>query len=93
MLSEIIFGITDENRIPIISYVDNYSLFENVISTKNVNEKRLRIDLASLKQLVQEGHVTFKWIESGRQLADGLTKKGASTLPMMEIIENGEFHI
>ena len=91
MLSEIIFGVQDKNVIPIVSYVDNYSLFENVYSTKNVSEKRLRIDLASLKQLIQEGHVNLRWIESGRQLADCLTKKGVNTMPLMAVIESGEF--
>ena len=93
MLSEIIFGVRDENVIPIVSYVDNYSLFENAYSTKNVNEKRLRIDLASLKQLIQEGHVNLRWIESGRQLADCLTKRGVNTMPLMAMVENGEFEI
>ena len=93
MLSEILFGVYDENVIPIVSYVDNYSLFENVNSTKNVSEKRLRIDLASLKQLIQEGHVNLKWIESSRQLADCLTKKGVNTLPLMAVIESGEFNV
>ena len=93
MLSEIIFSVHDENVIPIVSYVDNYSLFENVNSTKNVSEKRLRIDLASLKQLIQEGHVDLKWIESGRQLADCLTKKGVNTMPLMAVIESGKFNV
>ena len=93
LLSEILLGVTDGNVIPIVSYVDNYSIFENVNSTKNVCEKRLRIDIASLKQLIQEGHVNLKWIESSRQLADCLTKKGVNSMPLMGIIESGIFHV
>ena len=93
LLSEILFGASNGNVIPIVSYVDNYSIFENVYSTKSVSEKRLRIDIASLKQLIQEGHVDLKWIESSRQLADCLTKKGVNTMPLMGIIESGNFHV
>ena len=93
MLSEILFGFKGGNAIPITSYVDNKSLFENVYSTKNVSEKRLRIDLASIKELADEGHVDVKWIESSRQLADCLTKKGAKAFPLMEILENGVFNV
>ena len=93
MLSEILFGVMDDNVIPIVSYVDNYSLFENVFSTKNVSEKRLRIDLASMKEFIQDGKVDLKWIESSRQLADCLTKKGVNSMPLMEIIESGEINI
>ena len=63
MLSEILFQVHDKNVIPICSFVDNHSLVENVHSTKNVSEKRLRIDLAALKELVQDGHVTMKWVK------------------------------
>ena len=52
MLSEILFTISNKNVIPIVIYVDNYSIFENIKSTKNVTEKRLRIDIASLKELI-----------------------------------------
>ena len=54
-----------KNVIPICSYVDNHSLVENVHSTKNVNEKRLRINLAALKDLVQERCLILKWVKSG----------------------------
>lgn len=79
--------------IPIYSYVDNHSLVENVHSTKNVNEKRLRIDLAALKELVQEGCLSLKWVKSNLQLADCLTKKGVNTLTLLNIMQKGELHI
>ena len=48
VLSEILFNTKDCNVINISCFVDNQSLVENVHSTKNVSEKRLRIDLAAL---------------------------------------------
>ncbi|KAK4327467.1 hypothetical protein Pmani_002131 [Petrolisthes manimaculis] len=90
VLSEILFHVNDKNVIPICSYVDNHSLVENVHSTKNVSEKRLRIDLAALKELVQEGHVMLKWVKSNVQLADCLTKKGVNTQNLLHVVQKGE---
>lgn len=93
MLSEILFNVHDKNVIPITCYVDNYSLFENAHSTKNVTEKRLRIDLAALKELVKEGQVTLKWLESCRQLSDCFTKRGVSTYKLIDVIERGKLEV
>ena len=93
MLSEILFNVHGRNVIPITCYVDNYSLFENVHSTKNVNEKRLRIDLAALKELVKEGLVSLKWLESCRQLSDCFTKRGVNTYKLIDIIEKGKLEV
>merc|ERR1712198_15773 len=93
MLSEILFNVHGRNVIPITCYVDNYSLFENVHSTKNVNEKRLRIDLAALKELVKEGLVSLKWLESCRQLSDCFTKRGVNTYKLIDIIEKGKLNM
>ena len=89
VLSEVLFHEHDKNVIPICCYVDNHSLVENVHSMKNVSEKRLRIDLATLKQLVQEGYVIMKWIRSDLQLVDCLTKKGVNTFKLLNILEKG----
>ena len=88
VLSQVLYN-EDKNVIPIQLVVDNYSLYENVYSTKNVTEKRLRIDLAILKQMVNEGNLKIIWTESKGQLADVLTKKGANSLKLMEAFESG----
>ena len=93
MLSEMLFGVQGKNVIPITCYIDNYSLFENVQSTKSVNEKRLRIDLAALKELVRDGMLTFKWVESCRQLSDCFTKRGVNTYTLIETLERGILEI
>ena len=93
VLSEVLFNVKDSNVIHISCFVDNQSLVENVHSTKNVSEKRLRIDLAALKQLVQEGYVIMKWIESGRQLSDCLTKKGASSYKLLNVLQIGKLDL
>ena len=86
MLSEIL----GEQRIPICCYIDNKSLFENIYSTKMVDEKRLRIDIASIKQMIDRGEVAdVKWINAELQIADSLTKRGASNAKLLHVLESG----
>ena len=46
---EDILGISNKT-IPIIAYVDNKSVIEAVYSTKLVDDKRLRIDIAAISE-------------------------------------------
>ena len=52
VLSEILYNGSKKLEIPIQCYVDNKSLWENTHSTKNVTEKRLQIDLGSVKEML-----------------------------------------
>ena len=89
VLSEII-----SVKIPIECYVDNKSLWENTQSTKNVTEKRLRIDLASIKEMLQNGEISaIHWVESSNQLSDCFTKRGVSCEKLLNIIKSGNFCI
>ena len=66
---------TCDKGFPLNCYIDNRSLFENIHSTKAVSEKRLRIDIASIKQMVDSGEISLvKWIPAGYQIADSFTK-------------------
>ena len=76
----ILYQICKCENIPIHCYVDNKSLLDTLKSKRNVDDKRLRIDLAVLQDLLCRKEIcSVSWIESSKQLADCLTKKGAST--------------
>ena len=65
--------------LPINCYVDNKSLFDSLNSSKNVDDRRLRIDLAVLCEMIERNEIhSIKWVDTVHQLADCLTKKGAS---------------
>ena len=82
--------ILGAQRIPTCCYIDNKSLFENIYSTKLVDEKRLRIDIASIKQMIDRGEVAHvKWINAEFQIADSLTKRGASNAKLLHVMESG----
>ena len=91
ILSQFLFK--NEKDIPIELYVDNRSLYDNVFSVKNVAEKRLRIDIATIKELVTEEKLNVNWVETKYQLADVLTKKGVNPIKMCNVFQTGFLEI
>ncbi|XP_057302644.1 uncharacterized protein LOC130636814 [Hydractinia symbiolongicarpus] len=91
LMSQILFSQrTNENCIPITAYIDNKSLYENIHATTLVSEKRLRIDIAAIQQMVNEGKVSVRWVPASLQLSDGMTKRGASLQRLMNVLTNGK---
>ena len=83
IISELVSGI----HLPIICYTDNKSLIDVLDSKKNVEDKRLRIDLALLKELLQKNEIaSIKWVNTHGQLANCLTKRGASPAQLLAAI-------
>ena len=60
-------------------FVDNKSLVDNLYSTKLVEDKLIRSPMAVLKDLLERQEVaSVTWVRAARQIADALTKRGAS---------------
>ena len=90
ILSVIMLG----KKVEINCFIDNKSLWENVHSTKSVSEKRLRIDLACLKQMLEYHELsTIKWVNSCNQLSDCFTKRGVCTRKLLETLEQGYLNL
>jgi len=61
LLTELIYGKTDQqNKIPIRVFVDNKSLAQNAYSTTIVSEKRLRIEMAVIYEMIKEKKFPLK---------------------------------
>ena len=52
-------------------------------------EKRLRIDMASIRESLERGEVILQWVNTKLQLADALTKGGVSTGLLKEVLSSG----
>ena len=84
----------DANVVKIIAYVDNKSVVEAVYSTKQVDDKKLRIDLGAIKECVDRGEVSsVRWCPGDKQLANCLTKRGASSHMILDILHTGVLNI
>ena len=70
-------------------YTDNESLFKTCNTTNLVSDLRIRVDLASIRQQIGDKSIKLHWIDSKNQLADCLTKIGASNKYLLETISNG----
>ena len=87
--SKLISVIT--NTIPKITcYTDSKSLVENCKTSHVVDEKRLLIELACIRESIDKGEVILKWIDTKSQLADALTKDGVNTGLLKDIIGSGK---
>ena len=70
-------------------HTDSFSLKEHLDSKKIISDPRLRVDIARLREMNDMKEVKFKWVPSGQQLADCLTKKGASTDLLRSVLATG----
>ena len=92
LFSEVMFN--NNYKIPIEIVIDNKSLYGSLFSKKNVIEKCLRIDIAFIKeninnQIFSQVHL----VPSRNQLANVLTKKVASSIELSNVLKSGIIHI
>ena len=91
MINEFYYDSFQSNPIPVFSFTDNRSLEESARSTKQVTGRRLRVDMAELKRLLDAKELEdMKWCESKEQLADGLTKRGVLMDRLLRVVEYGK---
>lgn len=74
-------------HIPITAFIDNKSVTEAIKSTKLVEDKRLQIDIASA--MIQKNCVEVKWCPGKVQLANSMTKRGASGIEFLNVLQKG----
>ena len=78
-----------KKKIPIKALTDSKSLVAASSTTNLIKEKRLRIEVAALRESIENEELILKWIDSKYQLANCLTKAGASSKTLCEVIETG----
>ena len=79
----------DVLAIPIHSYIDSNNLHQAINSTKFVEDKRLRLDIAQIQECVAEHKVTVRWVGAPGMIADCLTKRGVKVDALMDVITSG----
>ena len=90
MLSEIII---DQSRkdIPVSAFTDNKSTFDAIHSSTSVNDRKLRLEIAVLRQYVERKEVDIYFIKGKENISDVLTKRGASNKNLLSTILSGSF--
>ena len=86
-IASILKEMTRTKEIPIKCKVDNKSLVDALSSSKQVDDKRLRIDIAVLDDMLERKEINqVSWVDTKCQLADCLTKRGASTEKLRAVL-------
>ena len=80
------------SKINVEMYTDNRSLYDAIHTTNLMVDKRLRVDIASLREMFENEEVSFHWLSSKHQIADVLTKKGASKKILIEALAQSKIH-
>jgi len=68
---------------------DNMSLHKNIHSTTAVEEKRLRVELAAIRESARKTEFKAEWVTNQDQLADCLTKQGADSNKLLGVLRQG----
>ena len=89
-IKHILAEMLPTHSVKIVAFVDNRDVVDAVYSTKLVDDRRLRIDISSLKEfIVNEEISSIRWCPGSLQLANGMTKKGAKVDQLLNILQTG----
>ena len=72
-------------------FTDSKSLIDHLQTSHVIQDSRLRVDVARIKEMIELKECEVKWICNEKQLADPLTKAGASPNRLLEVLQNGVF--
>ena len=78
-----IFSITAQDQYQSAQRQD----FLSLITSKQVDGKRLRIEIAILKEMIQRKEIAkVSWVPTAQQISNCLTKGGANAQSLLETI-------
>ena len=88
LVAKILTELVDVNEREIATslFTDNKSLYDALNTSNLLLDKRLRVDISALREMNDRGEVSYHWVESSQQLADVLTKRGASKRKLFGVL-------
>ena len=72
---------------------DNKSLYDTTLSKKPTSDKRLRVDVTGIKEMLDRKEIDIKSVPGREQLSDVLTKKGASPHTLLSVLRTGKLYM
>ena len=86
---ELLIEVLGVKNISLRALTDNKSLTDTIELLTVVEDKRLRIDIASLRESIQNDYVEgLYWVPSALNLANPLTKQGASSTYLIDVLNH-----
>ena len=84
--------VTELFRIPtptVECWTDSKSLIDHLNTSHVIQDCRLRVDMARIREMVKLKEIHLRWLPNKLQLADPLTKAGASSKRLLEVLTSG----
>ena len=76
LISEFLYNDFTRNLIPIEVFTENKPLEQNIRSTMQVQERRLRVDIGEIQRLLEDKEIVdITWVPTKDTIADCLTKR------------------
>ena len=79
------------NYVSINCYTDSQSLFETIGTSNLTTDRRLRVEISAIREMVNRNEIRVHWLRKDKQLSDVFTKKGASYTSLMRALQAGSF--
>ena len=77
-------------NLKIKAITDNKSARDTIYSEKALDQKRLRADIAEIKEAIEEGTIhEVRWVTGQNMLADVLTKQGVKSQTLLSVLQEG----
>ena len=89
LLKQVLNELLETVDLKIELQTDSKSMFDAVHTTNLMLDKRLRVDIASLREMHNKNEVVTKCIEASQQLADALMKRSASKSNLLHVLQAG----
>ena len=70
----------------ITCYTDSKSLRDTLHTSNTVDDMSLRVNVARIREMINLEEITVKWIQGKCQLADVMTKRGASGEALLRVL-------
>ena len=83
LLSEI-HGL--KNLPPVQCITDSKSLRDNLHPSNTIEDMSLRVNIGRLREMINLKEISVRWVEGKMQLADPLTKRGASADLLLKVL-------
>ena len=80
----------NKHTIKVHVYTDCKSLLDASRNINQVTEKKTPIELSSIREMINNDEIQLHQVSSQNQLADIATKKGPSTAPITECLQEGQ---
>ena len=89
LISECLTGRKDKS-VPIHCFTDSKNLFGAAHSSGTLSDKVLLVEIASLRERIEQKEISLQWVNSTEQIADVLTKNGASCSELLSVLSDGK---